>query len=119
MAANGRRLALVTHIDNQSRFVIMLFSGATDVRAGDLTNYKPTMSPCTLRAPGGGSGADPTHSDLPGLGSVSLSPDGRSIAYSYKGAIYVTSIGSLTACGRITVRKVIKAGTDPSWAPAS
>jgi hypothetical protein len=68
----GLRLALVTHIDNQSHFVIMLFSGATDVRGGDLTNYKPTMSPCTLRAPGGGSGADPMHSDLPGFKSVSL-----------------------------------------------
>ena len=33
-SANGERLALVTHIDNKARFVIQLFSGATDARTG-------------------------------------------------------------------------------------
>ncbi len=118
-SVDGKRLALVTHVDNQSRFAIRLFSGPTDVRGGDLTSYKPTLSPCTLKAPDGGKGVDPKHPDLTAFDSVSFSPDGRSLVYGYKGAIYVASNGSLTNCGRIIVRKAIKAGTNPNSGPTS
>jgi len=116
---DGTKLALVTHIDNQSRFVIQLFSGPTNVHTGDLTSYKPILSPCVVAAPGGRNGADVKHPDLPAFHSLSFSPDGSSLAYEDASSTYVTTLGSLTDCTRITTRKVIARGTDPFWGPAN
>ena len=117
-SANGERLALLTHLEKKSQFVIQLFSGATDARTGELASHAPSLSTCEVAAPDGGNGADPKYRDLPAFSSISFSPDGGSIAFGFKGAIYVTQLASLTDCAHVSTRMVIKAGSDPSFAAA-
>jgi hypothetical protein len=60
----------------------------------------------------------PKHPDLPAFKSISLSPDGGSVAFDFKGSVYVTHLGSLSDCAQISTRRVIKAGLDPHFGAA-
>jgi hypothetical protein len=57
--------------------------------------------------------------NTPYFGTISWSPDGQSLAFDYKGAIYVATIGNLTDCTEGTFKQVIAAGSTPTWGPAA
>jgi hypothetical protein len=122
---DGTRLALVAGEDggtqNATGYTIQLFT-----TGGDLATGNPPSNPtpyCHILPPDGTNG---TNGSYPGqyvyFDSLSWSPDGQSLAFEYKGAIYVANIGNLSPgynCSQITVAKVIDPGSDPNWGPAA
>ena len=93
----------------QSTGAIELFSGRAYMGRADLGTYRPSPRRCTLTAPDGGSGADPRHAQASAFHSLSFSPHGTALAFGFKGAIYVATLGHC----RSTM--VIARGRDPFW----
>lgn len=89
--------------------------------SGDLASGNPPALPhaaCAIGAPDGSVGSSDAGSETL-FDSLSLSPDGLSLAYDYNGAIYVAHLTSLTACEEATVTQVIAGGSDPDWGPTN
>jgi hypothetical protein len=120
-SSDDTRLAVITGSDGFSTSptaYIQLFGTAGDLAtAADPT--LPTYG-CTITPPDGSTGyqGNPITQEYL-FSNVTWSPDGRSLAFDYNGAIYVAHIPDVSDCSTITVSQVIASGSSPFWSAAS
>jgi hypothetical protein len=119
LSPDGSRLALLGLSENAKRFELQIYA-----TAGDLATGNPPAAPkarCVIVSPDPSNPVGSTNGEYTGYSlfdSLSWSPDSDSLAFEYRGEIYVATITSLAECEQGTLTKVLT-GTDPSFSPAN